>query len=75
MKKLTVREARQLIGRLEDILEKEGELTITRRGKPIARVVRVVKQRPLPSHRDLRQSMPPMGEGSEKLVRRDRDAR
>jgi len=53
----------------------EGEVTITRRGEAIARMVQVGRKRPIPSHRDLREKMARMRIGSEKLVRQDRDAR
>ena len=76
MKKLTIREARQALSHLDRLLAVEGELTITRRGEPIARVVPVKeRKRAIPSHRDLRSSMARMRKGSEKLVREDRDAR
>ena len=75
MKKLTIREARQSLSRLEQILADEGELAITRRGKEIARVLPLAKSASIPSHQDLRDKMQRMEKGSEKLVREDRDAR
>ncbi len=75
MKKLTIREVRQALSHLDRLLEVEGEVTITRRGEPIARVVQIGRKRPIPSHRDLRQSMPKMQRGSEDLIREDRDER
>ena len=39
MKKLSVREMRANIGRLDELVEEAGELVISRRGKPIARVL------------------------------------
>jgi antitoxin (DNA-binding transcriptional repressor) of toxin-antitoxin stability system len=54
MKKLTIREVRQALSHLDRLLEIEGEVTITRRGDPIAKVVQVGRKRPIPSHRDLR---------------------
>jgi prevent-host-death family protein len=75
MKKLTIREARQSLSHLDRLLETEGELTITRRGKAVARVVSVGRKREIPSHKSLRESMPRMKRGSERLVREDRDAR
>jgi len=65
MKNLTIREARQSLSHLDRLLEAEGELTITRRGKPVAHVVPVGPRR----------GMPRMKQGSERLVRDDRDAR
>jgi len=75
MKQLTIREAREALSHLDRLLAVEGELTITRRGEPIARVLPVGKRRAIPSHRDLRESMPRMLKGSEKLIREDRDGR
>jgi antitoxin (DNA-binding transcriptional repressor) of toxin-antitoxin stability system len=75
MKKLTIREARQSLSHLDRLLAVEGEVTITRRGEAIARVVQVGKKRPIPSHRDLREGMRRMRKGSEKIIREDRDVR
>jgi antitoxin (DNA-binding transcriptional repressor) of toxin-antitoxin stability system len=75
MKKLTIRETRQGLCRLEKILTQEGELTITRRGKAIARVVPIDKQKPIPSHYDLREKLRYMRKESVTLIRQDRDGR
>ena len=75
MKQLNIREARQSLSQLEKILAEEGEITITRRGEPIARVVPVVPIREIPSHRGLRQKMPRLKKGSEDLIRAERDLR
>jgi len=75
MKTLNVREAREAIGRLDDLLSQEGEITITRHGRAIARVVPVGRKRTVPSNRDLRASLPRMRVGSEILIRKDRDGR
>jgi antitoxin (DNA-binding transcriptional repressor) of toxin-antitoxin stability system len=75
MKTLSIREARQALTHLESLLAEEGELTITRRGEPIARVLPIGKKRPMPSHSNLRENMPRLRDGSEQIVREDRDAR
>jgi antitoxin (DNA-binding transcriptional repressor) of toxin-antitoxin stability system len=75
MKKLTIRETRQSLSHLDRLLAVEGEMMITRRGEAIARVVQIGKRRSIPSHRDLRERMPRLRKGSEKMVREDRDAR
>jgi len=75
MKQLNIREPRQSLSQLEKLLAEEGELTITRRGEPIARVVPVASLRHIPSHRELRQKMPRMKKGSEALIRAERDLR
>ena len=74
MKTIPIREARQALSHLSSLLAKEDELIITRHGKPVARLARVRPRKPIPSHRILRESMPKMREGSEKLIREDRDA-
>jgi antitoxin (DNA-binding transcriptional repressor) of toxin-antitoxin stability system len=75
MKHLTIREARQALSHLDRILEAEGEITITKRGKAVARITRLDKKVPMPSHRNLRQKMPVVSRGSEELTREDRNAR
>jgi antitoxin (DNA-binding transcriptional repressor) of toxin-antitoxin stability system len=75
MKKLTIREARQALSHLEELLSVEGEVVITRRGQPIAQVVPIVRKRLIPSHRDLREKMREVKIGSEKLLREERDVR
>lgn len=75
MKKLSIREARQSLSHLDRLLEVEGEVMITRRGEAIARVVQVDGKRPIPSHRGLRDRMPRLRKGSEKIIREDRDGR
>jgi len=75
MKELSIREARERLAHLEDLLDQEGEITLTRRGKPIARFVSVVRRRAIPSHRRLRESMPCLSTPSEELVREDREQR
>jgi antitoxin (DNA-binding transcriptional repressor) of toxin-antitoxin stability system len=75
MKKITIRQARQSLTHLDQLLADEGEVVITRRGQPIARLARIGRKRPIPSHRDLREAMRPMRRGSEEMIRQDRDAR
>lgn len=74
MRKMTVREMRAALGRLDELLEGEGEVVITRHGKPVARIVPLRGARERPSHRELRASMPPMPPSAEE-VRQDRDER
>ena len=70
-----IREARQALSHLDRLLAIEGEVMITRRGDPIAKVVQVGKKRPIPSHRDLREGMKRIHKGSETVLRKDRDER
>lgn len=75
MKRLSVREMRAELPALEKLLAKTGEVVVTRRGKAIARVLPVRTVERMPSHAELRASMPRLKIGSEKLIRADRDER
>lgn len=75
MKTLSIREMRSELGKLDQLVQIEGELLITRQGKPIARILPVRGARPKPSHAELRASMPRLERPSENLVREDRDER
>lgn len=75
MRSISVREMRAALPRLEQLLAEEGEVTITRNGKPVARVLPTRSQLPIPSHADLRSRMPRLEMGSEVLIRQDRDER
>jgi antitoxin (DNA-binding transcriptional repressor) of toxin-antitoxin stability system len=75
MKALSIREMRAALGNLDQLIQAEGELLITRQGKPIARVLPIRGSRPKPSHADLRATMPYLETPSEQLIRADRDER
>ena len=75
MRELSIREMRENLGRLDELVEGEGEIVITRRGIPIARLLPARDLRKRPSHADLRGSMPFQSTPSEKLIRDDRDER
>ena len=75
MRQLSVREIRAALSRLEQILDREGELVITRRGTPIARLLPAVRKEVVPSHAELRSRMPRLSVGSEVLIRQERDER
>jgi prevent-host-death family protein len=75
MKTVSVREARKGLTKIDELLGREDEVIITRHGKPVARLMKIRPRKPIPSHRKLRESMPKMREGSEVLIREDRDAR
>jgi prevent-host-death family protein len=75
MRQLSVREIRAALTQLEQILEEEGEVVITRRGEPIARVLPAVRKGGIPSHADLRSRMSRVSVGSEVLIRQERDER
>ena len=75
MREMSIREMRAELGRLGEVLDSEGEVVVTRHGKPIARVLPLGAPRKRPSHDDLRSSMPRLERGSEDVVRADRDGR
>lgn len=82
MKNLNVREVRQELAHLEELLAQEGELVITRRGKPVARVLPFEPQaaaaaapRRVPSMKWLRDQMRYQETPAAVLIREDRDAR
>ena len=75
MRTMSISEIRAELGRLREVLEKEGEVVVTRHGRPIARVVPLGAPRKCPRHDELRASMPRLERGSEEVVPTDRDAR
>jgi prevent-host-death family protein len=75
MKKLTIRQVRESLGKLDQVLAEEGEVTITRRGDEIARLIPLSGRKPMPSHAELRRSMPRLRRSSDRMIREDRDAR
>jgi antitoxin (DNA-binding transcriptional repressor) of toxin-antitoxin stability system len=74
MQTLSVREIRAALPELERMLREQGEVVITRRGRPIARVL-PMPAGTMPSHADFRATMPRLSVGSEHYVRADRDER
>ena len=75
MKQLSIREVRSELPNLDALLSKVGEVVITRRGKPIARILPTRRDQGMPSHAELRRSMPRLASGSEKHVRAERNER
>lgn len=75
MKKLSIREVRKELAQIDRLVAREGEVTVTRRGRPVARLLPLRDKRRMPTHADLRASMPRLRSGSEALVRADRDER
>ncbi|MGH8729649.1 MAG: type II toxin-antitoxin system Phd/YefM family antitoxin, partial [Burkholderiales bacterium] len=74
-KNLNIREMRQELGRIDEVLAREGEVIITRRGEPIARVLPIGGRKPFRSHAKLRASMPRQEVPSAVYIREDRDSR
>ena len=75
MKQVSVREVRSVLAHLDEVLATEGELVITRHGRPIARLLPPVGAADIPSHADFRKTMPRLTVGSEVDVRADREGR
>ena len=75
VKKLSIREVRKELAQLDELIRREGEVLITRRGKPIARLLPVGTTKAPQSHAALRALMPRTLVGSEVRVREDRDQR
>ena len=75
MKELNVRQMRESIGRLDALVEEEGELIIRRRGKAIARILPVSRRRQRPDHADLRARTPRLSNVSSDFIREERDER
>jgi antitoxin (DNA-binding transcriptional repressor) of toxin-antitoxin stability system len=75
MKEINVREMRESLGRLDEILSETGEVIVSRRGQPIARLLPMPGKRPRPDHADLRARMPRLTKTSEALIRSERDER
>jgi prevent-host-death family protein len=73
MKKMNIREVRAILGRVDEVVGKEGEIVLTVRGKPLARIVPLQSRRRFPSLAWLRKQMKPLRVGSEVLIRAERD--
>ena len=74
MRELSIREMRAELGRLARLVDREGELIVTRRGKAIARIVPFEPRRKMPSHADFRSRLPRVSSSVDR-VRDDRDGR
>ena len=75
MKTLNIRKMRSALSRLDELVGKEGEVVVTRRGKPLARILPVRARQRIPSRETWRASMPKLKVPSEVLIRRDRESR
>ena len=73
MKSLSIREARAALSEVEDLLAREGELLVTRRGRPVARLLPATSPAKPRSYADLRAKMQPLVVPTEVIVREDRD--
>jgi antitoxin (DNA-binding transcriptional repressor) of toxin-antitoxin stability system len=75
MKELNVREMRASIGQLDKLVEEAGEIIVSRRGSPIARILPIAGQRRRPDHADLRARTQRLSTTSAALIRAERDER
>jgi antitoxin (DNA-binding transcriptional repressor) of toxin-antitoxin stability system len=69
---ISIRGLRASLASLSELLERDGELVVTRQGRPLAKLVPFAPGRTAPSHADLRAGMPDMGVPSEDPVRAER---
>lgn len=74
MRRLSIRETRAALGTIERLLRSEGEIVITRHGRPVARLV-PAQRTDLPEHAELRSRMEPLRRPSTELIRAERDER
>lgn len=75
MRELNVREMRAMLGRLDELVADAGELIIRSRGRAIARILPVERQRPRPDHAELRARTPQLATSSAERLRAERDER
>ncbi|MGO9450485.1 MAG: type II toxin-antitoxin system Phd/YefM family antitoxin [Candidatus Binataceae bacterium] len=66
---------RAALAHLDELVAKEGEVVVTRRGKPLARILPARARHGIPSRAELRASMPRPKVPSEVLIRKDRELR
>ena len=73
--RISIREMRNQLGRLDELLAEEHELIITRHNKSVARVLPIKGDKLKPDHKVLRDRLPYQETGSEVLQRLDREER
>ena len=73
MRTMSIRELRDSLSSIGEIADREGEMILTRHGRPLARLVSLHPRKVAPSHADLRAGMPRIPVSSVDLVRADRD--
>jgi len=75
MKAISIREMRSELGHLDRLMDEEGEVIVTKHGKPVARLLPLKGSRMMPDHAPLRAQMPVLKTPSARLIREDRDGR
>lgn len=73
MRSISIREIRNALSCLDELVAREGELIVTKRGRPIARIVPVQKGGRMPSHADLRKTMHRLDVPSAELLDEERE--
>lgn len=74
MKTINVRDARESISQLLDLVQTGEEVIILRRGKPVARLIGPERRGgSFPDRSQLRKSLPPMSHSAAEMVRSLRD--
>lgn len=75
MQTLSVREMRNQLGKLDELLNQEQEILVTRHNTPVARILPVKRKKKRPDHKSLRDCLPYQEITSEVLQRMDREGR
>ena len=75
MQTLSIREMRNQLGKLDELLGREEEILVTRHNTPVARILPVKKKKKRPDHKSLRDGLPYQNVASEILQRKDREER
>ncbi|MBS3966219.1 MAG: type II toxin-antitoxin system Phd/YefM family antitoxin [Truepera sp.] len=73
MRTMSIREVRDALPKLDSLIASEGEVIITRRGRPIAKFVPLQGDKGMPSYADLRAMVKPLKRPSAELIREDRE--
>ena len=73
--RISIREMRNQLGKLDTLIARERELIITRHNKPLARILPITGEKEKPSHQALRDRLPNQDIPSEELTRQDREER
>ncbi len=73
MRTISIRELRASLSFIDEIVERDGDVVLTRNGRPLVRMVPLNPRLTAPSHADLRATMPYMRVPSEHLIRADRE--
>ena len=74
MQQINIRQMRNLLGKLDQLVEQEQEIIIIRHKQAIARILPMHTVKKRPSHAQLRQLTQTIGNSAE-LIRADRDER